>query len=411
MERNVMGELNMHRAAGTKPSFSDIARRHGLDRHTVARYWRGRGAGGPQVRPRERLRAREGGRRGEGRPARDDEEGGARDAAAPAQRPAAARLRGVHRVVPAPGHSLRARRRPRGAPEVRDAAGQAAAVRLEGGDAARRRGGRGPRVQRVQRDARLLAQARVHPDEVEDDRRPAGVPAGDVQDAGRGTRGAGDRQHARRRRRRGRQEAQVRARREVRARGRVQARAVPAAQPRDQGQGRERQPLPLQALRLRGRVLRLGGPPRVRGARGAPQQRGAQRDDGGAARGAVHAGEGGAAPDRQHAPAGVDGRGRERPDRAAHDAREGGGAPVVGAEALHRQARRRRRHARRPGAGAHGRRGGGGARAAAAAGPIVYDEGHYAEALDGKRWADGDIRAAARANLDLLDALGGGGGE
>lgn len=49
--------------------------------------------------------------------------------------------------------------------------------------------------------------------------------------------------------------------------------------------------------------------------------------------------------------------------------------------------------------------------AAAAAGPIVYDEGHYAEALDGKRWADGDIRAAARANLDLLDVLGGGGGE
>ena len=41
MERNVMGELNMHRAAGTKPNFSDIARRHGLDRHTVARYWRG----------------------------------------------------------------------------------------------------------------------------------------------------------------------------------------------------------------------------------------------------------------------------------------------------------------------------------------------------------------------------------
>lgn len=44
MERNVMGELNMHRAAGTKPNFSDIARRHGLDRHTVAKYWR-EGAG------------------------------------------------------------------------------------------------------------------------------------------------------------------------------------------------------------------------------------------------------------------------------------------------------------------------------------------------------------------------------
>ena len=40
MERNVMGELSMHRAAGTKPNFSDIARRHGLDRHTVAKYWK-----------------------------------------------------------------------------------------------------------------------------------------------------------------------------------------------------------------------------------------------------------------------------------------------------------------------------------------------------------------------------------
>lgn len=40
MERNVMGELNMHRAAGTKPNFSDIARRHGLDRHAATRYWK-----------------------------------------------------------------------------------------------------------------------------------------------------------------------------------------------------------------------------------------------------------------------------------------------------------------------------------------------------------------------------------
>lgn len=38
MERNVMGELNMYRGAGAKPNFSDIARRHGMDRHTVARY-------------------------------------------------------------------------------------------------------------------------------------------------------------------------------------------------------------------------------------------------------------------------------------------------------------------------------------------------------------------------------------
>ena len=39
MERNVMGELNVYRGSGAKPNFSDIARRHGMDRHTVARYW------------------------------------------------------------------------------------------------------------------------------------------------------------------------------------------------------------------------------------------------------------------------------------------------------------------------------------------------------------------------------------
>lgn len=39
MERNVVGELNMYRATGARPNFSDIARRHGMDRHTVARYW------------------------------------------------------------------------------------------------------------------------------------------------------------------------------------------------------------------------------------------------------------------------------------------------------------------------------------------------------------------------------------
>ena len=45
---------------------------------------------------------------------------------------------------------------------------------------------------------------------------------------------------------------------------------------------------------------------------------------------------------------------------------------------------------------------------AAAAGPIVYDEDHYVEALSGKSWfRDSDIREAARANLELLDQLGG----
>lgn len=35
MERNVMGELNVYRGSGAKPNFSEIARRHGMDRHTV----------------------------------------------------------------------------------------------------------------------------------------------------------------------------------------------------------------------------------------------------------------------------------------------------------------------------------------------------------------------------------------
>ena len=38
-ERNIMGELNMYRQLGLKPNFSEIGRRYGLDRHTVALYW------------------------------------------------------------------------------------------------------------------------------------------------------------------------------------------------------------------------------------------------------------------------------------------------------------------------------------------------------------------------------------
>lgn len=46
---------------------------------------------------------------------------------------------------------------------------------------------------------------------------------------------------------------------------------------------------------------------------------------------------------------------------------------------------------------------------AAGSQPIVYDEAHYVEALAGKRWAtmDGDIAEAARSNLELLGGLGG----
>lgn len=46
--------------------------------------------------------------------------------------------------------------------------------------------------------------------------------------------------------------------------------------------------------------------------------------------------------------------------------------------------------------------------AAAANGPIVYAEDHYIEAMSDKSWfGDSDIREAARANLELLDQLGG----
>ena len=47
-----MGEFDMYRQAGTTPNFTDIARRYGMDRHTVAKYWR---AGG-QVEDARRCR-------------------------------------------------------------------------------------------------------------------------------------------------------------------------------------------------------------------------------------------------------------------------------------------------------------------------------------------------------------------
>ena len=42
-EKNLIGELDMYREAGIKPNFSDIAKRYGKDRHTVASYWRADG--------------------------------------------------------------------------------------------------------------------------------------------------------------------------------------------------------------------------------------------------------------------------------------------------------------------------------------------------------------------------------
>lgn len=39
-ERNLMGELNTYRSLGAKPNFSELGRRYGLNRHTVAKYWK-----------------------------------------------------------------------------------------------------------------------------------------------------------------------------------------------------------------------------------------------------------------------------------------------------------------------------------------------------------------------------------
>ena len=50
MDRNMIGELNMYRESGIKPNFSDIARRYGRDRHTVAAYWRAGGCEPPDGR-------------------------------------------------------------------------------------------------------------------------------------------------------------------------------------------------------------------------------------------------------------------------------------------------------------------------------------------------------------------------
>lgn len=57
-EKNLIGELDMYREAGIKPNFSDIAKRYGKDRHTVAAYWRAEG-GRPREPPQGRAHALE----------------------------------------------------------------------------------------------------------------------------------------------------------------------------------------------------------------------------------------------------------------------------------------------------------------------------------------------------------------
>ena len=50
MERNLIGELSMYKESGIKPNFSDIARRYGIDRHTVSAYWSAEGCDPPDGR-------------------------------------------------------------------------------------------------------------------------------------------------------------------------------------------------------------------------------------------------------------------------------------------------------------------------------------------------------------------------
>ena len=48
-----MGELNMYRQIGVKPNFTQIGRKYGLHRQTVAKYWRQ----GEEIEDRRRDRA------------------------------------------------------------------------------------------------------------------------------------------------------------------------------------------------------------------------------------------------------------------------------------------------------------------------------------------------------------------
>ena len=44
METNLSGEMDMLRKMGVRPSFSEMARRYGMDRHAAAKHWK-EGAG------------------------------------------------------------------------------------------------------------------------------------------------------------------------------------------------------------------------------------------------------------------------------------------------------------------------------------------------------------------------------
>ena len=197
---------------------------------------------------------------------------------------------------------------------------------------------------------------------------------------------------------------------EVRARGLRRVQALRAALAADQGQGRVGQPLPQTPARLRRRVHGVGRPRRGGGPGRGPGELGAEPHHRPAARRPVHAGEGEPAAHRQPPAPRVDGGRRQRPYRPADDARQGRRQGVVRAQALHRPARERRRDARRAGPGEDGRRGGRRPRRRLRAGeadqlrPRPLRAGPRGEAGAGRRR---HRRDGTRANLELLDSLGG----
>lgn len=155
-----MGEFDMYRQAGTTPNFTDIARRYGMNRHTVAKYWK---AGG-QVEDARRCR-----------PSGLDRHREVIEAKA--QLPGATK-RGIYEYLidrcyageEPPAYNMLTKwmrrngiecgRPPEGPephPRFETAARRADAVRLEGVAAHGRRRGRGVRVQRV------LGHAGLHP--------------------------------------------------------------------------------------------------------------------------------------------------------------------------------------------------------------------------------------------------------
>ena len=43
MERNIIGDLLIFKTMGMKPNFSELERIYGIERHTIAKYWRNGG--------------------------------------------------------------------------------------------------------------------------------------------------------------------------------------------------------------------------------------------------------------------------------------------------------------------------------------------------------------------------------